>query len=433
MQRHHAFKEDAAPHHEGQPLMKQDVHHPERHLSFQESESFGHYSEKHRLPLVFWKRLVALVLVVALSVVVASRLVSKHAQRHDVTAVISIQDAIEHYLDIGNLTIWFRTWGNRQSGIPVLFVHGGPGNCIADYGNGNARFFDARTFWVVEVDQRGTGNSQPSVRRHDGCQNMKYYINLTIDEMSHDYELVRKDLNISKWLVFGGSWGSTLALDYVERYPHRALGAILRGIWLNSRPEFAMFLRNTYINNTQRLEEFDTWFELAAKDAIAREEPPLDPNDGERFFRINERMILECNEEAIWRHFVWENNMMEEDEANLLDPYTIEYDRLPEATSVAFFENQLFLHGTFDRPMKLLDHVDELRNVPTWMCQGLRDAVCPVQYGAQRLANYLIDAGVSTRMQFLDAGHEDTDTVIAKCLEDSVNDFVSKRKKTIYN
>jgi pimeloyl-ACP methyl ester carboxylesterase len=172
---------------------------------------------------------------------------------------------------------------------------------------------------------------------------------------------------------------------------------------------------------------------LAAKDAIAREEPPLDPNDGERFFRINERMILECNEEAIWRHFVWENNMMEEDEANLLDPYTIEYDRLPEATSVAFFENQLFLHGTFDRPMKLLDHVDELRNVPTWMCQGLRDAVCPVQYGAQRLANYLIDAGVSTRMQFLDAGHEDTDTVIAKCLEDSVNDFVSKRKKTIYN
>jgi predicted esterase len=125
--------------------------------------------------------------------------------------------------------------------------------------------------------------------------------------------------------------------------------------------------------------------------------------------------------------------MMEEDEANLLDPYTIEYDRLPEATSVAFFENQLFLHGTFDRPMKLLDHVDELRNVPTWMCQGLRDAVCPVQYGAQRLANYLIDAGVSTRMQFLDAGHEDTDTVIAKCLEDSVNDFLSKRKKTIYN
>lgn len=215
-------------------------------------------------------------------------------------------------------------------------------------------------------------------------------------------------------------------MDYVERYPKRARGLIIRGIWLNTRPEFdAIFIRKPYENNTKRLHEFDTWFEMAAQDARSRKEPPLDPNDGERFFRINERMILECNEHAIWRHFVWENNIMEEDPANLLDPYTIDYDRLPEASSVAFFENQIFLHGTFDEPMDLLSYVDRLQPIPTWICQGLRDEVCPTKYGAERLASALVDAGVSTRMQFLDAGHEDTDPVIAKCLVDSVNDYLS--------
>lgn len=256
---------------------------------------------------------------------------------------------------------------------------------------------------------------------------MKYYINITIDQMSHDYELVREHLKIDTWLVFGGSWGSTLALDYVERYPERARGLIIRGIWLNTLPEFnAIFTRKVYLNNTKRLGEFDTWFEMAAQNALDNGEPKLDPNDGERFFRINERMITQCNEHAIWRWFVWENNIMEEDPANLLDPYRIDYDILPEATSVAFFENQIFLHGTFDEPFDLLQNVDQLKPVPTWMCQGFRDKVCPTKFGGERLAQALVDAGVTARMQFLDAGHEDTDPVIAKCLKDSVADFLSE-------
>jgi hypothetical protein len=165
---------------------------------------------------------------------------------------------------------------------------------------------------------------------------------------------------------------------------------------------------------------------MAAQDAIDAGEPELDPNDGERFFRINERMIGRCDEHAIWRHFVWENNMMEEDPANLLDPFHIDSTILPEAMSVAFFENQIFLHGTFDEPMDLLQNVDRLSPVQTWMCQGINDEVCPTKYGGLKLAEALVDAGVTTRMQFLDAGHEDTDPAIAKCLQDSVADFLSE-------
>ena len=112
--------------------------------------------------------------------------------------------------DIGNgLKLWYQTWGNKE-GIPVIFVHGGPGNCVADYAGVNANFFDKNKYFVVEVDQRGTGKSTPSVR--DDYRNMKYYMDITIDKMAADFELIRKGLNIEKWLVFGGSWGSTLGI-----------------------------------------------------------------------------------------------------------------------------------------------------------------------------------------------------------------------------
>ena len=85
--------------------------------------------------------------------------------------VRQIADAEEEFVDVSasgaageTLRLWVRTWGSQGTGIPVLFVHGGPGNCVADYENINADFFDAAQFYVVEPDQRGTGRSEPSVR-----------------------------------------------------------------------------------------------------------------------------------------------------------------------------------------------------------------------------------------------------------------------------
>ena len=336
---------------------------------------------------------------------------------------IPIESAQEHLLDLGDgLKLWFRVWGDRTAGVPVLFVHGGPGNAIADYEMGNAHFFDYRQFYVVEVDQRGTGQSQPSVR--DGCRNMRYYEDIGIEQMSHDFERVREYLRIERWLVFGGSWGSTLSLDYAERYPDRVLGLIIRGIYLNTRAEFdAVYTRSAHLGYPQRLREFDRWFVKAQREVELAGESPLDPDDAQRFFQVYRRLLLRCDKYAIWHWFVFENNLMETIPENLRDPDRIDRDQYPEALSVSFFENFLFYRGTFEDPPRLLERLHHLKSVPVWICQGLYDEVCPQRY-ARQLVDGLETAHVNVRAHFVESGHEATDPVMARCLIRRVDDFL---------
>jgi len=401
----------------------------------------------------------------------------------DAMPILDIEQAIEGRLQIGNgLSLWYRTWGNKRTGIPVLFVHGGPGNAISDYGHSNKKFFDAQTYYVVEVDQRGTGKSQPSVR--DGCHNMQYYRDITIATMSHDYELIRNELQIEQWLIFGGSWGSTLSLDYSSRYPQRCLGVILRGIFLNTEEEFqAVYARKSYTGTStttgtnsstgttdssvtiagredgqkqqQRLAEFDTYFNLAAQYVEDNHQSPtLDPNDAERFVRVYERMIERCDtnintpntkhadtatysisDQAVWHWHVFENNLMEENPRDLLNPTVIEKHVLPEAASVSFFEARLFLHGTFEQPINLLERVhalapnddedkndEDTENTFVWICQGRRDEVCPQNF-AQKLVDALEEAHVPTKSYFIDSGHVSSNPVMHQCLENALTDF----------
>ena len=117
--------------------------------------------------------------------------------------ITPIDKAHEGMLDIGGgISLWYRTWG-KPTGIPALFVHGGPGNCVADYKDVNAKFFDPTVFFVIEVDQRGTGYSTPSVR--ESAAHMKRYLDISIEQMSADFERVRKALRVQRWLVFGGT------------------------------------------------------------------------------------------------------------------------------------------------------------------------------------------------------------------------------------
>ena len=127
------------------------------------------------------------------------------------------------------IQLWYRTWGNKKHGIPVLFVHGGPGNRVADYQDINAKFFDLNKFYVIEVDQRGTGRSKPSVR--DDWSNMQYYLDISIQRDERRFREIKKALKDTSLAGFGGSWGSTLGLDYAERYPKCCLGLIVRGIY----------------------------------------------------------------------------------------------------------------------------------------------------------------------------------------------------------
>ena len=350
------------------------------------------------------------------------------------TTIVPIDQAHITTLPIGDgKTLWLRTWG-CATGTPVLFVHGGPGQCVADYNDINAKFFEASEFHVVEVDQRGTGSSQPSVR--DDYKHMQLYKDITIAQMSADFELVREHLQIDKWLVFGGSWGSTLGLDYALRYPQRCLGLILRGIFLSTVAEFeAIYARKSFAGNERRLAEFDTFLEPAAALAQRKGEAPLDPDDAQRLVRLYEELFLAGDRQALWQFYAFENNLIEEDASKLIDPRVINEAEFAEAQSVSFFEARLFLRHTYEDPVQLLGErlralagTDEYPAVRTWIAQGTGDEVCPETF-ARQLAAGLDAAGVPLTAYFFEAGHSAKSDEMGAMLKRCVDEWKAGQKQ----
>jgi proline iminopeptidase len=133
-----------------------------------------------------------------------------------------IQPLNSYYIDVSKIhKVSFSVYGNKY-GKPILYVHGGPGSAPTEDA---ARFFDPSYYFIIIVDQRGSGKSLPSGELKEN----------TTQNLIQDFEIIRKKLNIDKWLLYGGSWGSTLSLIYAIEYPNIILGMILRGIFLCGR------------------------------------------------------------------------------------------------------------------------------------------------------------------------------------------------------
>jgi len=270
---------------------------------------------------------------------------------------------------------------------------------------------------------------------------MEYYKDISIDKMCADFEKVRQYLGIDQWLVWGGSFGSTLSINYGERYPESCLALILRGIYLDTAEEVnTIYSRKTYLKNPRRLGEFDTFFDYASKyvnsTSTSHQIEVLDPNDAERIMRVYADMITSGDKYATWHWFVFENNLMEIDPKNILDPNDISSGPayFPEALSVAFFETHLWLHGSFDKPTSNLMAAEKIERLtmPIWICQGQRDEVCPPRY-ARLFANELEKAALTPIVvsRFLNATHEDTDPLIAQCLKRSLKEFSEYQRQDI--
>jgi len=119
--------------------------------------------------------------------------------------------------------LYIEECGNKK-GVPVVYLHGGPGGSISAK---NRRLFNPKKYWIILFDQRGSGKSKPS----------KSIINNSTNKLIDDMEKIRGYLKIKKWLIVGGSWGSTLALTYSIKNPSKVLGLILRGIFLGTKEE----------------------------------------------------------------------------------------------------------------------------------------------------------------------------------------------------
>jgi proline iminopeptidase len=248
--------------------------------------------------------------------------------------------------------IYFEECGSTN-GTPVVFLHGGPGAGLdADY----RRFFDPAGYRIVLFDQRGSGQSTPY-----GCLEE----NTTWDLVA-DIERLREHLGIERWVVFGGSWGSTLAMAYAESHPERVRALVLRGIFFGSRRENDW----GYRSGTNAIFP-DAWGEFVK----------VIP-EGERTDIVNayyRRLTSEdknVSREAARAWSVWEGSTSK----LIPDPNLIErFAEIDFALAIARIECHYFTNNCFmPSDNYLLENVSRIRSIPTVIVQGRYDVLCPM-------------------------------------------------------
>lgn len=252
----------------------------------------------------------------------------------------------------GGHSLYVEEVGNPQ-GIPVLFLHGGPGAGCEPY---HRRFFDPRRYRVVLFDQRGAGQSTP----HASLDN-----NTTWDLVA-DIETLRGHLGVSRWLMFGGSWGSTLALAYAENHPERVSGLILRGIFLCRPDEIRWF----YQRGASRLFP-DYWQDFVAPIAVEERGDLL-----QAFHRqlTGDDEVRRLAAAKAWS--VWEGRT-----ATLLpdDSVAGHFAQSHVALSMARIECHYFTNDAFLQPNQLLADAHRLDGIPGVIVHGRYDVICPLE------------------------------------------------------
>lgn len=260
-----------------------------------------------------------------------------------------------HHLPVDGLHSLHVEECGAPDGLPVVFLHGGPGSGLSNY---HRRFFDPARYRIVLFDQRGAGQSTPFAELTDN----------TTAHLVDDIEAIRTHLGIPRWVVFGGSWGSTLALAYTQAHPQRTLAIVLRGIFLG------------------RAHELD-WFNEV--DGGAGE---VFPERWERFRDFIPEDERDSMLEAYWQRLTGSDEAMRLAAAQAWSAWeggctTLEHN--PDATgifgdpqsalSVALIEAHYFRHALFLEPNQLLRDIDRIRHIPGIIVQGRYDIICPMR------------------------------------------------------
>jgi proline iminopeptidase len=248
--------------------------------------------------------------------------------------------------------IYFEESGNPK-GKPAVFVHGGPG------GGTDAkqrRLFDPARYRIVLFDQRGCGKSTPHASLVDN----------TTWHLVSDMEAIREHLGIERWQVFGGSWGSTLALAYAEKHPDRVTELVLRGIFLLRHWELQWF----YQEGASAL----------FPDAWEKYLEPIPPGERSDLLSAYHKRLTgddkAAQQEAARAWSVWEGStsfLFQNDEYIRRcagDEFSLAFARI----ECHYFVNRGFL----ERDSQLLDDVGRIRHIPTVIVQGRYDVVCPM-------------------------------------------------------
>ena len=257
------------------------------------------------------------------------------------------------YYSADEHNIYYEQCGNPD-GKPALFLHGGPG------GGGDVnvrRFFNPKIYRIIVFDQRGCGRSKPN----------GLLSNNTTWDLVSDIESLRLKLNIDKWLVFGGSWGSTLALAYAQTHPSSVSEMILRGIFLLRKKELQWFYQEGASNIFP--EAWQNFIQII--DASKRH------NLMSAYHQIFKGDDKELKLKAAIAWSQWEAATSSLSyESSRVD----EFSNPHFALAFALIENHYFINqGFFDNENQLIDGIQKIRNIPTVIVQGRYDMVCPIE------------------------------------------------------
>ncbi len=314
----------------------------------------------------------------------------------DVSTLPSLFPPIEPYrsgtLAVDELhTLYWEECGNPD-GIPVLFLHGGPGAGLSPR---HRRFFNPAAYRIVLFDQRGAGRSTP----------LGEFRNNTTQDLIADIERLREMLGIERWLVFGGSWGSTLALAYGQAHPERCSGFVLRGIFLCTRAEIDWFMQGIQ------------WFFPEAHAAFVQDIPPDERGDLLQAFA--RRLFGDDREISLKAARAWGRY---EGSCLFLRPQPEAADEFAAdaiSLGVGRLEAHYFLNEGFFSDDQLVRNVGCIAHLPAVIIQGRYDVVCP-PLSAYRLHQ----AWPQARFEMIaDAGHSGFEPGITAALVDATENF----------
>ncbi|MCB9024915.1 MAG: prolyl aminopeptidase [Bdellovibrionaceae bacterium] len=292
-----------------------------------------------------------------------------------------------HRLKVSDIhEIYIEEVGNPE-GSPVVFLHGGPGGGIHSF---YRRFFDPKHYRVILFDQRGAGNSTPHADLREN----------TTHNLVSDIEVIRKFFKIDKWIVFGGSWGSTLALCYAIHHPASVKALALRGIFLCRPQEIKWFYQEGASNIFP-----DAW--ESYRDFI-----PIDERHDfvKAYYKrlTSEDASIRMAAAKTWS--IWEaaTSKLFQDE-DMMSAFSTDFF----AEAFARIECHYFINNIF-MPSEnfILDNIDKIKNIPGVIVQGRYDVVCPTQ------SAWDLHKAWSQSQLFIipDAGHSLSEPGIAKKL-----------------
>lgn len=299
----------------------------------------------------------------------------------------------EQMLDVGDGHRLYVEQSGNPNGIPVLFVHGGPGGgCSSEHRS----FFDPSKYRIVLFDQRGCGRSTPHASLEAN----------TTTHLVADMELIRNSLSIDQWMLFGGSWGSTLSLVYAQKYPERVNGLILRGIFLCRDQDISWF----YQQGANAL--FPDYWQYYEAEIPAADRHDMVSAYYQRLTSDNE--IARMSAAKAWS--VWEGR------CSTLDPNpdTVEHYADPHlALSIARIEAHYFINKGFIEPNQILKNADKIADIPTVIVHGRYDVICPVKQAFE-----LYNALPHSELHIVrDAGHSAFEQGITDNLVRATNSF----------